>query len=281
LELLIVLGIVAVLAALLLPVFVSAKAASERVTCVTHQHVISEAGLLYSNDYDDRFTITNQNTQLPRTSRNDHTWVQLLLPYNNHFGSFRCPSDDGRRDLDSLMFDQDLVPGDLTSRYYTASMRSDAGLNYLALAPQVQVGGIWINMPRSYAEIGAPGTTLMLVDSAWAVDSEGHPYGGGNWLVDPPCRYLNTGGKRRDIFAVPEYPNNPVMTVNNGWTPASTTPYGGAWPWHQGRMNVTRVDGSLTSITPQGLAEGCDLVDNEAQVKEDGTYIWSAVPLTQ
>jgi prepilin-type processing-associated H-X9-DG protein len=271
-------GIIVVLAALLFPVLVGAKSASDRTSCASHQRVITQAALLYSNDYDDLFSLTNENTSEPRSSRNDHTWVQLLLPYANHFGIFRCPSDFGARDPDSATFDQDLVPGDLTSRYYSASMRSDSGFNYLALAPQVLVNGVWINVPRSYAEIENTSNMVMFVDSAWAVDKYGRPYGGGSWLASPPCRYAQVHGNIVDLFQPTRYPNAPVRNLISGWDTNGSTPYGGAYPWHDGRMNVTYVDGNARHLTPATLSEGCTLQSDGKGIVTTGGYMWSPIP---
>lgn len=275
-ELLVVLAIVAVLAALLFPTLAEAKQSGDKTACLTHQHVISEAGLIYGQDYDDRFTIIDEAPVGVASSRTNRTWVQLLLPYANQFSIFRCPSDYGPREDDSILFDQDIVPGDLTSRYYSASKRSDTGLNYEALAPQVMVNGKWINVPRMYAEIDTPSTTLMFLDSVHAVDKHGNPSGGGSWLVDPPCRYAAfPGGQLVDLFAVPFYPGAPIR-ADLPWGPFGSSPYGGAWPWHHGKMNVARVDGSIKPLALSQLSSSCESVGIQGFVNNNYGFIWAA-----
>jgi len=269
-----VLGIVALLSAVLFPVFRSAKLAAEQTVCASHHRVVSQANLIYSGDYDDRFILTDQNPNGTLTSHTDRTWVQLLLPYSQEFKIFICPSDTGRTPGEDLVFDQDAVPGDLTSRYYTASMHSDIGFNFEALSPQVLVNKEWVTDPQTLAEIANPSSTVMLMDTAWAVDSNNRPYGGGSWLVDPPCRYLEAGGERIPMFGAPGYPGLPVYAASRWTTPVGPTPFGGAWPWHQGHMNVSRVDGSLRSLTPSGLQAGCDTQSGVATEGATAPLIW-------
>ncbi|MGQ9580573.1 MAG: prepilin-type N-terminal cleavage/methylation domain-containing protein [Armatimonadota bacterium] len=53
-ELLVVIAIIAILAAILFPVFVTAKAAANRSTCVSNIGQLSKALLAYSSDYQGR-----------------------------------------------------------------------------------------------------------------------------------------------------------------------------------------------------------------------------------
>jgi prepilin-type N-terminal cleavage/methylation domain-containing protein len=54
-ELLVVVGMMAILAAVLFPVFAQARAQARQSTCASHLAQIARAGLLYLQDYDERF----------------------------------------------------------------------------------------------------------------------------------------------------------------------------------------------------------------------------------
>jgi prepilin-type N-terminal cleavage/methylation domain-containing protein len=255
-ELLVVLAVSVILAGVLFPVFRQARAAGQRTVCASNFHQVHLATMLYVSDYDDRFMpVNHQPAELPN-SRTDRTWVQLVLPYVRSFSVFRCPSDDGVRPRPDSTFDQDLVPGDTYSQYYRASLRSNLGYNYLYLAPVAKVGERWVSMPRSMSSIGNPSRTLMFVDSVFARDGNGRPVGGGQWLVTPPCRYLGT--ERVDSIGF----GSSLFTLADGWEaddPASGMLYGGAWPWHTGRITIARVDGSVGAVSARQLAAGCDV----------------------
>jgi len=276
-ELLVASAIIALLAAMLFPVLLSARSSANQSVCLSHFHQVELAQLLYTDDYDSRFTPVDYTPGVPSTSRTDRTWVQLLLPYSPSFSTFLCPADqDGFHP--EVTFDQDLVPGDLFSRYYQASQRVDEGFNYMALSPIVRTGRIWTADPRSSDQVQDPSGTMMYVDSTWSVDRNGNPLGGGNWLVEPPCRYLSTSAGLIDEFSADGRSFGNIYTVGNGWTGfgTGTRPYGGAWPRHFERMNIVRVDGSATSISAGSLATGCTVLrDWAGSLDPSENNIWT------
>ena len=277
-ELLVVIAIISILAAILFPVISAASASAKQVACLENFHQIQTSSMLYLGDYDDHFMPTSYDPGTNSTSKQDRTWVQLLLPYVPSFSVFLCPGANNQSFNYTSFFDQDLIPGDLFSRYYRASLHVNAGFNYLALSPSVAINNYWQAEPRDYSEVQAPSSTIMMVDSAWAVSASGQPYGGGNWLVNPPCRYETTSSGLVDLFSINGYSFNQILSYGQGWTGFGTgsMPYGGAWPWHQGHMNIVRVDGSAKSIDPAQLAAGCDVQRGWAgSVIKGAPYNWS------
>lgn len=276
-ELVIVLAIILVLAGLLFPVFSSARASAYRATCLSNFKQAQMAFFVYGSDYDDRTVVVNHRLGMPGDSRNDRTWVQLILPYLRSFALFRCPSDYGRRPGTEATFDADLVPGDTDARYYTASMRSNIGYNYAYLSPVFFARGQWNAVPKTYTEVGDISKTILFVDSVWSVDSKGVPSGGGSWLVLPPCRYYSTGGQVIDSFGLEA--NYRLFTPMNaqGWMVKRTTGsgLGFTWPWHDGTMNVARTDGSAMNLSPSRLTAGCFLRPNWAGfISDPKDYEW-------
>ncbi|HRI45045.1 MAG TPA: prepilin-type N-terminal cleavage/methylation domain-containing protein, partial [Fimbriimonadaceae bacterium] len=53
-ELLVVIAIIAILAAILFPVFAQAKAAAKKVACMSNFNQMAKAVLMYNGDFDDR-----------------------------------------------------------------------------------------------------------------------------------------------------------------------------------------------------------------------------------
>jgi prepilin-type N-terminal cleavage/methylation domain-containing protein/prepilin-type processing-associated H-X9-DG protein len=89
-ELLVVIAIIAILAAILFPVFAQAKAAAKKTAAISNAKQIDLASLMYSNDYDDMFVPyfsgllvvpqTGSGRTYTYTSPQDY-WPQLISPY--------------------------------------------------------------------------------------------------------------------------------------------------------------------------------------------------------
>jgi prepilin-type N-terminal cleavage/methylation domain-containing protein/prepilin-type processing-associated H-X9-DG protein len=274
-ELLTVLAIMLVLAGLLFPVFSAAKEAARRGQCLTNFRSAQQATMLYMGDYDNRFMPVNHRPGTVPNARLDRTWVQLALPYVRSFSIFKCPSDTSEREQSETAFDEDLSPGEVYAKYYTASMHINMGYNFLNLAPIVSRAGEWVSEPKVDSSVADTSKTLLFVDSIWDRDMAGKPVGGGSWLVVPPCRYKSDFGRRVDTFGA----GGNVYTPFVGWdvNPKSPRLYGNAWPWHSGRVNVVRVDGSAISIPPGRLTAGCSVATGwNGTIRDPSAYLWDS-----
>src|SRR5947209_16440752 len=83
-ELLVVIAIIAILAAILFPVFAQAREKARMISCLSNAKQIGTGIIMYSQDYDETIVPWVQGTGLPRNgpAREDAvTWVDLLQPY--------------------------------------------------------------------------------------------------------------------------------------------------------------------------------------------------------
>jgi prepilin-type N-terminal cleavage/methylation domain-containing protein/prepilin-type processing-associated H-X9-DG protein len=94
-ELLIVIAIIGVLAALLLPALGMAKAKAAAARCCSNLHQIHVAMSLYADDHDEMFPEsgdmipwdhTDGTTKLP-------SWMQQIFPYSKSKAIYHCPLD--------------------------------------------------------------------------------------------------------------------------------------------------------------------------------------------
>lgn len=96
-ELLVVIAIIAILAAILFPVFAQAKEAAKKTVCLSNMKQIGLGLQLYLNDFDDtmffRAGFANSRSGLI-PSANSNRWWNLLIPYVKASDVFRCPSDN-------------------------------------------------------------------------------------------------------------------------------------------------------------------------------------------
>lgn len=96
-ELLVVIAIIAILAAILFPVFALAKAAAKKTACLSNVKQQATSSLIYINDYDDNFpqsvygTNTPNGYVLPPLHPNLFTIYDAVLPYSKNTDIFLCP----------------------------------------------------------------------------------------------------------------------------------------------------------------------------------------------
>ncbi|NLO06015.1 MAG: prepilin-type N-terminal cleavage/methylation domain-containing protein [candidate division WS1 bacterium] len=87
-ELLVVIAIIAILAAILFPVFARAREKARQSSCLSNVRQLSTAILMYVQDYDERFP---GHRCCVRSGFG--YWYQLIEPYTKNAGIFTCPSD--------------------------------------------------------------------------------------------------------------------------------------------------------------------------------------------
>jgi len=112
-ELLVVIAIIAILAAILFPVFARAKAATKKTVCLSNLNQIGKAIVIYMGDYDDVFP----NALDASDKYRPEIWAphpdfqaripymplmsEVLQPYLKSAEVFQCPSDTGTSVLDN------------------------------------------------------------------------------------------------------------------------------------------------------------------------------------
>lgn len=83
-ELLVVIAIIAILAAILFPVFAQAKAAAKKTQDLSNVKQIGTAIQLYAGDYDDRSMVKDEDE--------GYDWFEPLYPYVKNRQIFRSPA---------------------------------------------------------------------------------------------------------------------------------------------------------------------------------------------
>ncbi len=86
-ELLVVIAIIAILAAILFPVFARAREKSRQASCLSNVKQLALGNLMYAQDYDER--------SLPYTtgmSGSGYNWFELVQPYTKNWNIIVCPS---------------------------------------------------------------------------------------------------------------------------------------------------------------------------------------------
>lgn len=90
-ELLVVIAIIAILAAILFPVFAQAKAAAKKTQDLSNHKQIVTALMLYAGDYDDHACATHHDLDAGETIADLYTWFDPLQPYIKNKQIFQDP----------------------------------------------------------------------------------------------------------------------------------------------------------------------------------------------
>jgi len=89
-ELLVVIAIIAILAAILFPVFARAREKARQASCQSNEKQIGLALLMYAQDYDEKFPLNW--TGHCGAGPNFYDWMEVTQPYIKNWQVYMCPS---------------------------------------------------------------------------------------------------------------------------------------------------------------------------------------------
>jgi len=91
-ELLVVIAIIAILAAILFPVFARAREKARQTSCLSNVKQLTLGQLMYAQDYDERFPYFVTGVQ---PAGSGVPWWLVVQPYVKNWQLYKCPSSPG------------------------------------------------------------------------------------------------------------------------------------------------------------------------------------------
>ncbi|MGC9317081.1 MAG: type II secretion system protein [Armatimonadota bacterium] len=113
-ELLVVIAIIAILAAILFPVFARAREKAKQTSCLSNMKQIATATEMYTQDYDERYPMNIYASGIGVV-----TFYHELMPYMKNTQILQCPSEPKRIGMDELeaLLPIPLMPGIVSVGY--------------------------------------------------------------------------------------------------------------------------------------------------------------------
>jgi prepilin-type N-terminal cleavage/methylation domain-containing protein len=128
-ELLVVIAIIAILAAILFPVFAQAREKARQTACLSNEKQIGLAILMYIEDYDEQFPSGSRyNPFNPNPLAIGLGWAGQIFPYTKNAGILKCP-DDSTNSVGATATLEALYPVSYSYNYNIATHTADASLN--------------------------------------------------------------------------------------------------------------------------------------------------------
>ncbi len=194
-ELLVVIAIIAILAAILFPVFAKAREKARQITCASNEKQLGLGFLQYTQDYDESLPTTHFG--------NPQGWAGQIYPYVKSTGIYKCPDDPT----------QPVTSGGVTAVPVSYS------LNGALQGP----GNSGMLLPIFVA----PASTILLLETIGSVVVVTQPdEGSANYTTDPVGGWLSPtadgeyvggkwgGGSQTYVTGVMGGPNGPMATRN-------------------------------------------------------------------
>ena len=156
-ELLVVIAIIALLAAILFPVFSRARENARRSSCLSNMRQVGLGLLQYTQDYDEKLVRSWSGTNNQASDAQRYKWMDAIFPYIKSEQVFTCPSDSFKAFGYPYRFRDGLKYGSyaINTAYWGEDLiQSPAGGDNMSLAAiQDAAGCVWIGEGGGHFEV--------------------------------------------------------------------------------------------------------------------------------
>lgn len=271
-ELLVVIAIIAILAAILFPVFAQAREKARGIACLSNLKELGLSFQMYVQDYDEIMPINRQcvGGSMPgyiscAEGLNTMGWVDMVEPYIKNNGILKCPDDPTH-----------VINPQQTGYVLSATVALRTNLNRTSYGKSNNLGNVPppFGYTVSLAQINYPSTTVMVFE--WAPNQGG----GDNGLEDHGA----PGNIQRDLTEQPQDacsgvgpdgpPAHPNANANYELTANQLAELNGqiTSKRHNGGANYILTDCHAKWLRPTAVVGECTL-PSVAETGADGTMI--------
>ncbi|MBC8138195.1 MAG: DUF1559 domain-containing protein, partial [Fibrella sp.] len=187
-ELLVVIAIIAILAAILFPVFSRAREKARQTACLNNQKQIGTGIMQYSQDYDETLPMRyGDGNAADFENGATRSWKNMIFPYIKSYGVFRCPSNPASEKADFVRDSGGNYAPDGPNRFR---------VGYSMWLPDTFLSGVFGNgaaYPQPLAGVDAPSNALLILETSLTTPDAGPyqeydqpaPNGDDRWVAGP------------------------------------------------------------------------------------------------
>ena len=262
-ELLVVIAIIAILAAILFPVFAKAREKARQTTCLSNTKQLGNTIMMYDQDYDEKMPIgVEWNTW--------DFWTLRIQPYMKSWDVMYCPSGNGVRLPKSWDLPQYRWWGN-----WEGFVQYGFNVCYMNRAEgdcsNMQIDGNAFGPPITLANIKQPAATVLLAEVGQD-PLDDFPDNLGTSFVYPPGGFTAS-----DVCTYGDWGPLPDLWYGQSGS-TMTTKLGFFRPRHTEGGNVTFADGHSKFMRPGQLAAGTDWNINknagDINIIDRSQYLW-------
>lgn len=257
-ELLVVIAIIAILAAILFPVFAQAREKARAISCLSNQKQLGTSVMMYVQDYDESFPAGLQDSWW------NCTWYVLIQPYVKNIQILRCPDDTSTTPSGYTWAGPRLSYGaNGYSRY------DGAPYNAWRLHGLMGLQQSWIStVVTPIAAVTYPAATIMTADKANVFDAQFSSPAGNTYYWGPSCAFFNFGFW--SYYTGPDQiPNGSLAATGSSYQYDPYGPNGAVTPLHSLNANFVMADGHAKSMRPTAT--------NPDPNNRPGDNMWDAI----
>jgi prepilin-type N-terminal cleavage/methylation domain-containing protein/prepilin-type processing-associated H-X9-DG protein len=168
-ELLVVIAIIAILAAILFPVFARARENARRASCLSNLKQMGVGIMMYTQDYDEMY---------PDSVTTEMSWMYAIQPYVKSYNVFACPSSDQGYGGSAASYG-------FTDHNYSYIQAGNYGCNFL-LMKYGAANANYAPLPNvNLASVISPASTYLVMDSGGYYTDPIHALHTNTWYYLP------------------------------------------------------------------------------------------------